>query len=226
MKERSKAEQLHADAIQAREKEQDFLKALQLSSEALIAYGEEGNSEGFAGIAGTMQNIYQHLYEQTENRDYLIFSLSTAEAAVKLADERDFAEKSLPYRDLAKANEKLGEYATAVENYQKALKFEDSPSLARPGVKSDIKAHLGFAMIMSGDKETGVSTLNEAIAELEADTEANKYEHDVWLSGAYMRKAGALKDTESFQKAKQIIDSNPELVLRKQQWEKLASEID
>lgn len=224
MKERSRGEELHALAIQAREKEQDFLKALQLCDEALLLSAQDNDHENIAGIQGSRRNTYGHLYNQTGNQDYLVLAKYAALAAVELAEKHRFDEMALPYKDLANAFEELKDYLGATENYKKALGFESSPSLSRPAVKDDLLAHLGFAEYMSGDKENGLDHMDEAIVALEADTAANKYEHDVWLSGALMRKAFALKDKESLEKAREIIDANPELVLRKQQFEKLASE--
>lgn len=77
---------------------------------------------------------------------------------------------------------------------------------------------------MSGD-ESGKEMLTEAIDELTNNSEALKYNMDVWLTGALMKKAEALQDKEALQKAKEIIDSNEELVLRKKQLEKLTSEL-
>jgi len=78
----------------------------------------------------------------------------------------------------------------------------------------------------NGEKEA-LGDILAAISELEATNEP-KFNKDVWMSGGYMRLAELLKDEdlakaqEYLQKAKEIIDANPELVLRKGQWEKLA----
>lgn len=226
MQERRTGRDIHGQAIHAREKEQDFLKALQLLSEALFASTEAGDHEDIAGISGSRSNTYLHLYEQTGNKDFLILAECEAVAQVKIAEENNIPEKALPYRDLAKFYEQTEDYSAAVENYKKALSFIDSPSLARPAVKPDLMAHLGFSQYMSGDKENGLNTMDEAISKLEADTEANKYEHDVWLSGAYMRKAYATKDKDTLEKAREIIYGNEELKLRQEQFVKLASKLE
>lgn len=222
MKETLTAKEIHGQAIHAREQEHNFAKALSLLGESLAI--AESDSEEMVGIAGSMQNTYQHLYDKTQNMSYLIFAECLAKVAAKISEDKNFEEKALPYRDLGNIQSKLESYNEAVDNYKKSLESTDSPSLSRPGVHGEILGHLGFAEYMSGDQESGIKNLNEAIAELEKDTEANKYEHDVWLSGALMRKAKALHDKESLEKAREIIDANPELVLRKQQLEKLASE--
>lgn len=221
---------LHGKAEMARESEQDFLKSLMLTDEAMVAYAQDGDQLGLAEVQGTRFNAFKHLHQKTGNKNYLILAKHAAMAAVEVAEKSGIAEAlALPYRDLAKAHLELEEYQEAVSFFEKALNAKLTENHNRPGVKAEIKAHLAYAKYKSGDK-TGLELMAEAIRELENSDEF-KYNKDVWLSGAHMRTAEMLRkdniDTarEHLKKAREIIDTNPELKLRAEQWEKLAKVI-
>src|SRR3989344_763867 len=113
----SLGQDLHAQAINAREKEQDLLKALKLTDEAIVASGVDNDSNEIAGIEGSRQNIFGHLYQKTGNKNYLILAKHAAMVAVEITEENKIAEMALPYRDLAKAYEQLGDFQNSVVNY-------------------------------------------------------------------------------------------------------------
>jgi hypothetical protein len=77
----------------------------------------------------------------------------------------------------------------------------------------------------NGDK-SALERAESALHELE-NADEQKYEKDVWMSGGYMKIAEAIypddagRAKEYLSKAKQIIDENPDLKLRKLQLEKL-----
>lgn len=221
----NKGKNLHMQAINAREKKQDFLKALKLTDHALIAYSEANDSAGISGIMGTRQNIFGHLHQKTRNKNYLILAKHAAMAAVEIA-EANHTSLALPYRDLAKAYEELKDYEEAAKYLLKALEQELPEEHNRPAVKADLKAHLAYNQYKFKNK-AGLDLMNEAIAELE-NAEEDKYNKDVWLSGAHMRAAEMLREDnidlarEHLLKAKEIIDTNEELVLRKKEWRELS----
>jgi tetratricopeptide (TPR) repeat protein len=221
-------QKLHEQAINAREHEQDFEKALKHTDEAIIAYSQENDSTGLVEVYGTRQNTLDHLAEQNGNKDCLILAKYAAMAAVEIAEERSLP-AAMPYRDLGKAYEKLKDYQNAASYYEKSLNSALDGGNNRESVRADIKAHFAYSKYKSGDK-SGLDLMSEAISELEEAGE-QKYEKDVWLSGAHMRAADMLqKDNpelarQHLQKAKEIIDKNEELVLRKTQWEKLNSKL-
>ena len=216
---RMNAKELHTKAEMTRELEQDFLKSLQFADEATLAYSQEGNTEGMAEIQGSRVLAFSHLAQKTDDKNYLVLAKHAAMAGVEIMPG------AMTYFRLGKALEETEDFSEAVSAYKSALEYELPIEHNRPAVKSDLKAHLGFVEYLSGDKEQGLQDMDEAISELEENSEELKYNRDVWLSGAYMRKAVVLKDKEALEKARDIIYANPELVLRKGQLEKLASEI-
>jgi len=222
---------LHQKAEMARELEQDFVKALQLTDEATVAYADEEDSRGLAEVTASRQNTFGHLYQKTGNKNFLTLAKYTAQAAVEIAENSSIPEAlALPYRDLAKVYEDLKDYSKAATFHQKAVEAMRShppKEHARPAVLADMEAHLAYAQYKAGDKNAYIR-LKSAIADLEKAGET-PYNKDVWLSGAHMRAAQMLREGSPddakihLQRAKEIIDNNKELTLRAEQWEKLAA---
>lgn len=219
---------LHGKAERAREAG-NFLEALHLVDEAFIEYVSENNEVGKADILSSEFLTLRHLFEKTGDIAYMIRAKHSAMCAVELAEKsKDASTLAIPYQRLGSAFATLGEWKEAVEFFKKAfenMKTNPPEPHNRPAVLADMKAHLAHAEYMAGDN-TADNRLDEAIGDLKASEEL-AYNKDVWLSGAYMKGAEMLqndnpvKSKEYMQKAKEIIDGNPELVLRKGQWEKL-----
>ncbi len=229
----SKGRKIHAQAEVAREKG-EFVEALKFTDEAMVVYQEEGDRLGFSEVQASRFLTLRHLYEKTDWRGYLILAKQNAEASVELAEASgDLKTLALPYFNLAKAREELEQYHEAIESYKKAIEnMEKNPAEQhnRAGVIADMKEHLAVCEYKTGDKEA-IGRAEEAIAEL-AGINEEKYNKDVWMSGGYIRIAEVLKKDdpkkarEHLEKAREIIDANPELVLRKKQWEKLAASFE
>ncbi len=227
----SEARTIHARAEEAREKEH-FLDALKLTDEATIAYQKEGDMLGLSEVQSSRVLTLRHLAEQTGDGNYLVLAkyaaLSSVEIAEKSGDKKALA---IPYLNLGKVHESLGEIEQAVEAYKKAvenMKVNPPGQHNRSSVLQEMIIHLSVAEYKAGDKPA-LQRAEEALSALIASDEPNKYNKDVWVSGGYMGIAEILKDDspekakQSLQKAKEIIDANPELTLRKKQFDKLSA---
>jgi len=124
----------------------------------------------------------------------------------------------------------LGE---AQDAYQKAIElFQSNPPEEhnRPAVLIDFKIHYQVARLLSGEMDA-VNAIQQLISQLESLDET-KFNKDIWISGAHMRIAEALMSTNPdlakvhLNKAKEIIDANPELSLRSAQWQKINEKIN
>lgn len=228
----TEARTILGQANQSRE-EGKFLKALQLTDEALLAFEKLGDLSGVAETEANRLLIFRHLYQDTDNQIFLIMARFSAEAGVAIAkNSQDLKALAIPYFNLAKAYEDEGNWKDAVENYQLAvdhITHHAPDAYNRPGVIADFQAHLATALYKSGDK-TGRKKLEEAISELEQSGEEkiSDYNFHVWLSGAHMNMAWILLSDDPavakthLTEAKKIIDSDSRLGLRLRQWEKLA----
>jgi len=231
--ESKKGREIHGQAEHEREGG-NFLQSLNLLNEAIIAYAEDKDYLGMSEAQGSVFLALRHLSEKTDERQFLILAKHAAMASVEMAKASgDKTALALPYARLGTAHRELGELPQAVEMYTKAVEnFEQNPPELhnRPAVLLDIKGHLYVVEYLNGDK-SALEKAEQVISDLEKTDEV-KYNKDVWLSGAHMRVAEMLREDdpekakEHLQKAKGVIDANPDLGLRLGQWEKLASGFD
>ncbi len=227
----TKAQEFLKQANQARE-DGNFVEALELLVQAIVGFQQEGNPGGIAEALASQFLTYRHLFYQTNDQNYLIIAVHSALAGVDIVSKGDQPDRAaIPLFNAGKAYEELGQFTNAINAYKAAIKaMEQNPPQQhnRPAVIADMKAHLAAVELEAGDTSAR-NRLEQAITELEQADE-KQYEKDVWLSGAHLRYASILpKDNphveEHLQKAKEIIDANPDLKLRKQQWEKLAKKL-
>lgn len=228
----SKARQIHQKAADAREKG-EFLDALKIIDEAMIVYQEENDKPGFIESQADRTITLRLLSEKTGDKNFLILAKHAAMGSVEIALESgDKTDLALPFLNLARVQETLGEINDAVENYKKAVKniIENPPtSNNRPGVVADFKIHLATCEYKQGDK-LALNRALSAISDLEASDE-DSYNKNVWLSGGLMSLAEVIKSEdinkakEYLEKAGEIINSDQRLKIRLSQWEKLAQTI-
>ncbi|KXK09161.1 MAG: hypothetical protein UZ21_OP11001000219 [Microgenomates bacterium OLB22] len=224
------ANDIHHLAEKARE-EKRFVEALVLSDEALIKYVEEGNVVGSAEIQASRSITFRLLSQETENFVYLILAKFAAMASVEIS--RGLADKSalaLPLLNLGKVQVALKQLTDAVSSFEEVVEIMKNTPPAwhnRPGVLADIEIHLHGAELQAGDLSAKERLLS-AIRDLESSDE-DGYNKAVWVSGGYMRLAEGLAPSdptaakEYLQKAKEVIDGDRRLVIRKQQWTKLSN---
>lgn len=217
----------HAQAEHAREKEQDFLKSLQLIEEALIIYEKDNDLRGFSEALQSRSSAYKHLYQETETLAYIILAKHDALAGIEIAEGLDDKSSlAMVYQGAGKIYEQLRDWQNAAKYFSKAIEaFTAHPPEEnnRPAVLSDMNAHYAFDLYNSGEKKKGLALINKSIQELEKNTEEPKYNRDVWLSGAHMRAATMLTNdnpdlaSKYLSNAKEIISKNDELKLRARQ---------
>lgn len=227
----SKGRELHAKAAKARE-EGKFLESLDFNDQALFAYDADNDTLGFAediACRSITLRVYANLIDSKRILTLAKYEMiGSVSVATESGDKKALA---IPLYNLAQLQEDLGELSEAVTSYKEAVSHMETnpPEMhGRPSILANMKVHMATCEYKSGD----TSALNRAIQalhDLEKAGEPNKYNKDVWVSGGYLRladmlrKADTAKAKEYLQKAKEIIDANPELILRKRQWEKLAA---
>ncbi|MDD2822776.1 MAG: hypothetical protein PHQ59_01720 [Candidatus Daviesbacteria bacterium] len=231
----SKARQLLGKANEAREIEQDYLKSLEFTDQALITFQQENDPLGIAETEASRAIVFKLLYRQTSDHNFLLLAESAASAGVNIAKASNNKEAlALPLFELAKIKDELGNFSEAVSLYQEAIDnmLNNPPQTHnRMSVINDMKVHLATSEYKTGDKQA-LNRVLEALSNLEKEPDISKYNQDAWVSGAYMRLADILKDDDPeksrqyLYQAKEIIDNNPELKIRLSQWEKLKQTIN
>ncbi|HWA52152.1 MAG TPA: hypothetical protein VG895_03810 [Patescibacteria group bacterium] len=224
--------ELHEEVEKLRENGH-FWKALKISYDAIAAYINEKNYSSLSDLEGSISLTYRHLFNQTGDKNYLVLAESAAECGIEIAKFNNLENAvAIPTYNLAKVQEEMGSVGEAAETYEDALEvFQKNPPQDhnRPGVLADMKIHAFTCQYKAGDKSALPKVLS-AIEELQKSGEetVSKYNYDVWLSGAHIKLAEALKDEDKdlarkhLDEAKKIIDGNADLKLRKEQWEKLS----
>lgn len=225
---------IHRQAEDAREKEQDFAKSLQLTDEAIVSYQADSDYRGLSEVMGSRALAWDHLYQKTGDKVFLILAKNDAKVGVEIAEIlKDPTSLAMAYKSYAKALESAEQWAEAAKYFQMTLEeFSKNapPEHNRPAVIADIKAHLAHTLYMSGDKDMGLSLMEEAIKEL-AESDEGAYNKNVWLSGAHMRFANMLsadnpgEAKRHLELAEEIVNNNPELVLRKEQLKRLKGKL-
>lgn len=234
-----KGQELHKQAEHTREAG-EFDKSVDLARQAISAYEADGDYLGQSDAYGTLSLGLRHqarVAKTSEERmQFLINAKQAATEGIKIAEEKNLGgDLARPYFNLAKVEEDMGDFSGAVESYRKSVEIfkTKNPTLHnRSGVLADMNIHLATCEYMAGDK-SGLDRALKAIEDLKASNEKEvlKYNYDVWLSGAYMRIAEMLKDDNkelaisNLDEAKKIIDSNPDLKIRLEQWEELEKDL-
>lgn len=226
-----RAEVLHAQALQLREAGK-FSESLAVNDEALLAAKEEGNIGEYAANVACLALTRKVRAGLQNNPWELQLAEGELQAAVELVKDGGSPEDiAVPLYQLAQIREDLGKFPQAVETYKEAIdQMRQHPPAShnRPSVLADMKVHAAACEYKAGDK-TALDRLHQALAELEASDEPDSYAKHVWVSGGYMRLATILRDDNLqeaevyLHRAKEIIDADPRLVVRMQQWEQLAA---
>ncbi len=228
----SKGRKLHAKSLEFRERKK-FLESLQLDYEALREYANDKDSLSFAELLTMHAKTLIHEYNYTGFRPYLLLAKHVAMAAVDVSEEsNNVSETVLPYFTLGEVSSEAGDLDLAVDSYRKAVdRLQSNPPERhdRKSVLANFKIHLTTSEYENGDK-SALGRAEKAIEDLENSDDASEFELHVWLSGAHMRMAKMLKEDDPrkakthLMKAKEIIDSDSALEIRKDQWEKLAKD--
>lgn len=216
------AKSLHHQAENARETG-NFDKALELADLAEKAYQAKGNQAGVAEVYASKSITYRLKGDLKKAKEAATKSVEIANASGKKEA------LAIPLFNLAKVQEALGDINEAVNSYKQAYdNITQNPPQEhnRPTVVADVQLHLAVAQYKTGDKSALVRA-QSALADLEV-AEEEKYNKDVWLSGAHMHMAEMLKEDNSdsardhLERAREIIEANPDLKIRHTQWQKLS----
>lgn len=226
----AEGKRLHTEAAGLREQPDKTADSLASNVRALVAYADAGNPAMYAEvIADGVITKRNH-----GSRLLLIHAKHDMRASVEIARESKVPTAlALPLFELAKVQESLGELSEAALTFREAVNNPLPEDHDRGAVRANFRVHLATAEYKAAesgeDKQAALQRAEEALHELER-TDENRYEKDVWISGGYMRIATMLRTDEperalqALHKAREIIDANPELEIRRNQWEKLATD--
>lgn len=214
------ATELQKEADLLRE-EGKSLKAIDVYNQAIVRYQEDKDYANMMGALTGRLLSWKHLFYKTEDSVYAIFVKKEAEEMVEIAKEHNLLDRLYLIHFLNGTSAiLLKDYSTAEIEFQKSVElypFENAE-------KGDWIAHLGDAMYRNGKKQEGKNTILQGVSLIQQrSSQIDSFLYNVWVSGAYLRLARLLKtdnleESQSFlNQAKEIIDSDNRLVIRKQQ---------
>lgn len=206
----------------------DFKKSLELLGDGIIASIDEGKEEKLVDILSSYALVYRHLYDKTQNENYLILAKHSAINALELAQKsNDPTLLCIANYNLGKVQESLGELKEAMNSYREAI----SKDIQRPAMMAEMRTRLYVLELRMGDNEA-MERFEKAVSELVKSEENDNYSKAVWLSGAYMHMAEALigkdnaKARQLLNEAGKVIASDMRMKLRKEQLEKLKNQFE
>lgn len=202
------------------------LEALNLYNQTLVDSQKQRDYNGVLGALTGRLISWQHLYNHGEDKVYAILARKEAEAMLAIAQEYGIHDKDyLIHFLLGKSCIFLKDFKCAEGEFRKAIDLFPYDSAE----KGDWQAHLGEAIYRNGWREEGERVILEGVRQIQAhQNSVDSFRINVWLSGAYLRLAKILfldnKPEQAkvyLQKGQEIVESDPRLVIRKQQLELL-----
>jgi tetratricopeptide (TPR) repeat protein len=202
--------------------QKQFSQALNHTDQALIAFAQDNDLAGYAESYSMRFHIFKHLLTYTNFIGHRFSALSNALTGAQIAQEHNLPNSYVMFINAAKALDQDGQPAKAIAYYDLALTQMQQNAQIKKAVIADTQNHKDAILLEQNDSQAEQRILDN-IEIIRNSTDITPYERDVWLSGAYLRLTKAFlnkdpsKATNYKNQAQQIIDSNPELVIRKDQ---------
>lgn len=216
--------EFHELAEKAREKDK-HLEALKFIEEAIFNYQKEKNYSSLVKAIQSRFLIYRHLFFLTKDHIYAFLAQKDSETSFLIAKKHNLS------KIIGSCHFNLGKAAMLLKNSEEAIKQYKIAIEKYYGTnteRGDYYYHLGEAFFENGQREKGKETILKGLKEIEDNAdEVDPFLVHVWSSGCHMYLARLLKEDhyqeakKHFNKAKEIIDSDEKLIIRKRQIEKL-----
>ncbi|MDD4938155.1 MAG: tetratricopeptide repeat protein [Candidatus Shapirobacteria bacterium] len=218
------AHKLHQKAEELREQDK-HIQALKACDEALITYQKEKNYLGICSLIQSRVLIYKHLFLLTQDFSFFVLAMKDVESSLLISQKFNLNNLYSCYFRLGEIFMLSDDYKNAIINYKKALKLY--PKI--DSEKGDYQYHLGEAQYRSGNKKDGLKNILIGLKIIQKyQSKTDSFLIHVWESGCYLRLAELLyKDNpidaqKYLHQAKEIIDADKKLIIRKRQLKDLA----
>lgn len=209
-----KGRSIHALASQSLENG-DYLKALQLTDEAMTVYQIDGDEAGFAEIQAMRMLVLNMFGDRTSDKKYYILAMHTAMASLDLAERAGAqAQIALAHGALGRAMDRAEKYLDAASHFDQAIEIlpKTTDSHNRKSVLADFKNHAATSRLSAGQLDQEQIAL-AALSDLDASGDATDYELKVWKSGGLMRLAAGMQRNGKLIEAKRYLDQAEEIAI-------------
>ncbi len=172
-----------------------------------------------------MSLTYKHLYLIHQKPTYLTLALGAINTGLDIAEKLEAQDNlATGYHLKAEMLLEQGKTEQAIDFFSKTLEFYSE----KDALRGRYLYHLGEAQYQAGQKKEGKSNLSNGLEMIQKNQEKfNQYTLDVWETGALMSLAECLQEDEPAEaeeylnQAGEIIEKNPDLQIRKREYQKL-----
>lgn len=215
---------LNIEANKLREEGKTF-ESLETYNQAFAQLLKEQDYRGVLSVLSGRSIAWKHLFYREEDPIYAILSLNDVEAMAHISEEYQFGDMEYLIQFLfGQSYILLNDFESAEIAFTRALELYPTNS----GEKGDWMVHLGESFYGNGHTYEGKEMIFEGIEWIQNHSRGtDPFRINVWLSGAYLKLAKFLHNENQdeakvyLEKAEQIILNDPQLVIRKEQLEKL-----
>lgn len=215
---------LHQKAEKLREQDK-HLEALKVCEEAILNYQKEKNYIGLCSILQSRSLTYKHLYLLTNDISFAILAKKDNESSILISQKNKLKTIYSAYFRYGDTLMLFNDYKNAILNYQKALNLY--PKI--DSEKGDYQYHLGEALYKNGNKKDGLKNILEGLKIIrENKSKTDSFLINVWESGCLLKltelfyKDNPNDSQKYFQQAKDIINTDKRLIIRKRQLKELS----
>jgi len=218
-------EKLLEQARKQREQAKSAL-ALDTCTKALLLAQRKGNREQLIQVFVDREIVWRHMFEGTNDITFAILARQDAHTILDMVKMWGVSERlHTAYFMLGQAALLFQDYVEAENYFFKSLRYFKGSQAE----KGSWRYHWAKALYKIGEKKRALLAFSQAINEIKARKKTiDTFLYNVYLSGAYANFAFVLKKDDSktaqryFDLAKEIIDSDKRLVVRKKQFKELA----
>lgn len=199
--------------------------SLNTFNEALMLAQKQGNRERLLQVFVDRAIAWRHLYEDQGDVAFAILARKDAETILEIVKTFGVGERlHTAYYMLGQAALLFKDYADAENYFFKSLRYFKGT----PAEKGSWRYHWAKALYMIGEKKKSLLAFAQAIEEIKKnERKTDKFLYNVYLSGAYanfafvLRKENPQESKKYLELAKEIINADKRLVVRKKQLKDL-----
>ena len=217
------------EANNLREKEQ-YGESVKLFTESLHALVPDGDSSQLIHCLSGQSLVYKILIRENNHSIYRHLTLAFAKEAYEVAkinqDKLTNNAYSTACMSFADALHMDGQTATALPFFEEAL----ATSTADKPTNGRIKSHIGEVKYFLGEKEAGISLINESLADIRTG-DLSSYPIRVWETGALNSLAkihareGNWEEAQKTAQESLQISTDHNLSIRKREAEDILAQI-
>ncbi len=204
-------------------------QALDLFNDAILLAQKKGKRTEIVQALTDRAIVFRHLFELNHDMVYAIFARKDAETMLEMVKLWGISEKlHTSYFMLGQASLLFNDNKSAENYFFKSLRYFKG----HPAEKGSWRYHYAKSLYLIGEKKRGLLAFSQALNEIKSHmVKTDPFLFEVYLSGAYLAFAEVLfndnqqESKKYLEMAREIINSNKKLVIRKRQLKTFESKV-